>query len=152
MKMKARTVAGRGWKSLLCDPGSELRVGRRGRRRCAKKMNGMSKKKKKKKKCALGVPYCSYSQYTLSSWAFSGLTMYWPPVLQYSQYSDYGLFSSIFYCVCEVFFCTQSTKKHIFSEMYFVCAGFYSAGHNVIYRNLDITQLFVSTFTPQATN
>ena len=29
--MKARTVAGRGEKSLLCDPGSELRVGRRGK-------------------------------------------------------------------------------------------------------------------------
>ena len=37
------TVAGRGEKSLLCDPGSELRVGRRERRRCAKIMNGMSK-------------------------------------------------------------------------------------------------------------
>ena len=27
--------------------------------------------------------------------------------------------------------------------MYFVCAGFYSAGHKVIYRNLDLTQLFL---------
>ena len=46
--MKARTVAGREEKSLLCDPGSELRVGRRERRRCAKIMNGMSKKERKK--------------------------------------------------------------------------------------------------------
>ena len=42
--MKACTVAGRGKKSLLCDPGSELRVGRRERRRWAKIMNGMRKK------------------------------------------------------------------------------------------------------------
>ena len=48
--MKARTVVGRGEKSLLCEPGSELRVGSRERRRCAKIINGMSKKKKKKKK------------------------------------------------------------------------------------------------------
>ena len=46
--MKARTVAGRGKKSLLYDPGSELRVGRRERRRCAKIMNGMRKKIKNK--------------------------------------------------------------------------------------------------------
>ena len=66
--------------------------------------------------CILELRYCSYSQYntlssgpsqyslhiglrtahtqynTLSSWAFSVLTTYWPPVLQYSQYSDYELF------------------------------------------------------------
>ena len=41
-----RYVAGRGEKSLLCDPGSEYRVGRRERRRCAKIMDGMRKKKK----------------------------------------------------------------------------------------------------------
>ena len=44
--MKARTVAGRGYKSLLCDPGSELRVGTRERRKWAKIINGMSKKKR----------------------------------------------------------------------------------------------------------
>ena len=41
--MKARTVAGRGKKSLLCDPGSELRDGRREGRRWAKIIKGMSK-------------------------------------------------------------------------------------------------------------
>ena len=34
---------------------------------------------------------------TLSIWAFSVLAIFWPPVLQYSQYSDYDLFSSIIY-------------------------------------------------------
>ena len=51
--MKARTVAGRGWKSLLCDPGSELRVGRRERRRCAKIINKWDEKKRRKKKRGL---------------------------------------------------------------------------------------------------
>ena len=32
-KCKARTVVGRGVKSLLCDPGSELRLGRRGKKK-----------------------------------------------------------------------------------------------------------------------
>ena len=45
--MKTRTVAGSGEKSLLCDPGSELQVGRR-ERRWAKMMN-MSKTKTNKK-------------------------------------------------------------------------------------------------------
>ena len=44
MKMKARTVVGRGEKSLLCDPGSELRLGG-GEKRRAKTINGMEKKK-----------------------------------------------------------------------------------------------------------
>ena len=53
--MKARAVAGSGEKSLLliCDPGSELRVGRRERRRCAKIMNGIKKRKKKKYLCGV---------------------------------------------------------------------------------------------------
>ena len=39
---KARTVVGRGEKSLLCDPGSELRLWRE-RDRSAKIINGMEK-------------------------------------------------------------------------------------------------------------
>ena len=62
--------------------------------------------------CILELPYCSYSQYTLSSWAFSVLTIYWPPVLQYSQYSDNELFSSIFYSVSVNIF--SRTPKNIF--------------------------------------
>ena len=49
--MKARAVAGRGWKSLLCDPGSELYELEREREEyvCAKIMSvGFLKKKKKK--------------------------------------------------------------------------------------------------------
>ena len=49
--------------------------------------------------CVVGLPYCSYSRYTLSSWAFSVLAICWPPVLQYFQDSDYELFLSIFYSV-----------------------------------------------------
>ena len=57
--MKARTVAGRGEKSLLCDPGSELRVGRRERRRCMCEDNEWDEKTKKKmsalyEACVLG--------------------------------------------------------------------------------------------------
>ena len=48
-KCKAQTVAGRVEKSLLCDPGSELRLGGRDNRR-AKIINGMEEKQKKKKK------------------------------------------------------------------------------------------------------
>ena len=33
---------------------------------------------------------------TLSIWTFSVLAINWPPVLQYSQYSHYDLFSSIY--------------------------------------------------------
>ena len=44
-KYKARAVVGRGEKSLLCDPGSELRLGGRENRR-AKIINGMEQKKK----------------------------------------------------------------------------------------------------------
>ena len=47
IKTKARTVVGRGEKSLLCDPGSELRLWRE-RDRSAKIINGMKMKKKKK--------------------------------------------------------------------------------------------------------
>ena len=56
-KMKARTVAGRGEKSLLWDPGSEIRVGRRERRRYAKVINGMRKKKKMPEKSSLYAIY-----------------------------------------------------------------------------------------------
>ena len=40
-------IAGRGGRR--CDPGSEFRVGRRDRRRCAKIMYGMKKKREEKK-------------------------------------------------------------------------------------------------------
>eukprot|EP00610_Laminaria_digitata_P001320 TRINITY_DN3196_c0_g1_i1.p2 TRINITY_DN3196_c0_g1~~TRINITY_DN3196_c0_g1_i1.p2 ORF type:complete len:51 (-),score=10.06 TRINITY_DN3196_c0_g1_i1:151-303(-) len=50
--MKARTVVGRGEKSLLCDPGSELRLWRE-RDRSAKIINGMEKEKKKKRAAAI---------------------------------------------------------------------------------------------------
>ena len=46
---KARTVVGRGGKRLLCDPGSELRLGGRDNRR-AKIINGMRKKEKEEEK------------------------------------------------------------------------------------------------------
>ena len=74
-----------------------------------------------------------------------------PPVLQYSQYSDYELFSSIFYIVYPVavntfFLPRQSAKKHTRSmflgnvSMY-VCAGFYSAGHKA--SNISQPRLYV---------
>ena len=76
-----------------------------------------------------GVPYCSYSQYTtLSSWAFlstrimwafSVLAIFWPPVLQYSQDSDYELFWSIYYCENYIYSERQETY---FGGVYFVCA------------------------------
>ena len=47
--MKASTVVGRGEKSLLCDPGSELRLWRE-RDSSAKIINGMEQKNKKIKK------------------------------------------------------------------------------------------------------
>ena len=43
-KEDVRTVVGRGKRSLLSDPGSELRLGRR-RKKSAKKIEGMKKKK-----------------------------------------------------------------------------------------------------------
>ena len=46
-KNKARTVVGRGEERLLCDPGSELLLGRRDKRR-AKIVNGKSKKQKQR--------------------------------------------------------------------------------------------------------
>ena len=49
--MTARTVAGRergSGKSLLCDPGSELRVGRREKKLCEDNKWDEQKKKKKK--------------------------------------------------------------------------------------------------------
>ena len=48
MKMKARTVVGRGKGGPLCDPGSELLPGRESER-SARIINGMKKKKKEKK-------------------------------------------------------------------------------------------------------
>ena len=53
------------------------------------------------------------SQYTLSSWAFS-VTIYWPPVLQFYQYSDYELFSSIFYSVSVTTFSVPRASSDIF--------------------------------------
>ena len=47
-KCKARTIVGRREKSLLCDPGSELRLGGRENRR-AKITNEMENKNKNKK-------------------------------------------------------------------------------------------------------
>ena len=44
MKMKARTVVGRGEKGPLCDPGSDLLLGGRARV-SARIINGMQKKK-----------------------------------------------------------------------------------------------------------
>ena len=46
--------------------------------------------------CALGVLY-AHTLSTLSLWAFSVPATFWPLliVLQYSQYSEYELFSSI---------------------------------------------------------
>ena len=66
--------------------------------------------------CILELPYSSYSQYTLSTSAFSVLTIYWSPVLfiQYSQCSDYELFSSIFYsCLREDCFLPRAPKSSI---------------------------------------
>ena len=45
MKMKSRTVVGRGEKSCYRDPGSELRLGRE-TEKSAKKIDGMNKEKK----------------------------------------------------------------------------------------------------------
>ena len=44
IKMKARTVVGTGEKSPLCDPGSELRLGREEKEKC--KGNASDEKKK----------------------------------------------------------------------------------------------------------
>ena len=50
MKMKARTTVGRGMKSLLCDHGSELRLGRENKNiKSAKIIDGMSKVKNENK-------------------------------------------------------------------------------------------------------
>ena len=69
----------------------------------------------------------------LSIWAFSilaicaVLALFWPPVLQYAQYSHYELFSSIF--LRNLYF-TVSAKKCIF------CG-------NIIMCVLDLTQPFI---------
>ena len=47
--MQGTHRSGDGGTSLLCDPGSELRLGRRAKKR-EKKINGMEKKEKEKKK------------------------------------------------------------------------------------------------------
>ena len=44
MEAKARTVVGRGEEGPLCDPGSELLSGGRGRESGARIINGMKKK------------------------------------------------------------------------------------------------------------
>ena len=55
-KSKARTVVGRGGKSLLCDPASELRLGggenRRAKIILRSKWDGREKKKKKQKRAS----------------------------------------------------------------------------------------------------
>ena len=53
--MEARTVAGRGQKSLLCDPGSGLRVGRRERRWTKIIINGGNKKTYSRRKYTAAV-------------------------------------------------------------------------------------------------
>ena len=47
-KRKARAVVGKGGKSLLCGPGTEVRLG--GRTRRAKIMHGLAKKNEKAKR------------------------------------------------------------------------------------------------------
>ena len=58
LTMKARTVLGREVKSLLCDPGSELRLGGREKRR-AKLINGMKTRKKNIVLPSICWPWCT---------------------------------------------------------------------------------------------
>ena len=71
--------------------------------------------------CALGVPYCSHSQYSHSVVGPSQHSQYIePPVLQYSQYSDHEEFSSIYRMkyLWYLYF-TLSAKKHSFCRNVF---------------------------------
>ena len=85
-----------------------------------------------------GVPYCSYCQYTLSSWAFSVLAIFWPPVLQYSPCSDYELFSSICYflyygiSVKTIVSYPERQETFILREYMLYVLDLYSVGHKSI--------------------
>ena len=65
----------------------------------------------------LSVFRTAHTLSTLGICAFAGLAVFWPPVLQYSQHSDYEMYSVLRVLgtsICETYIFTLSAEKHIF--------------------------------------
>ena len=66
----------------------------------------------------------------VSIWFFSVVTIFSPPVLYYSQYSDYGSFSSIY--LWSLLMLPWAPRKKYFGGIYVVCVIYYSTVHEVL--------------------
>ena len=120
--------------------------------------------------CSLGVPFCSYSRYSqylglLSThyiWAFSVLAVFWPPVLQYSQYSDCernSVLRVLGASICETFMLPLALRnvcfwgKFIYLVEYSMCCFVLSRSQSPISQpRPPATNLCVPTFTRHVLN